>query len=419
MNTLDLIEKVICSGIKLQLESGKLKITAPKNTLSPQLLEEIKSKKEEIIELLSGMDKHTAIEPVEKKEYYQVSSTQKRLYILQQLELASTSYNMPMAIPLGKGIESRRVEETFRKLITRHESLRTSFAMVGEEPVQKINETVDFKIEFHDISKEEESAPHTIPHASTIKNFISPFDLSGPPLLRAALIKTPDENDILLIDMHHIITDGTSHAILTEEFRGLYTGTELALLRLQYKDYSEWLNRKEQQKLMKQQESYWLKTFTHELPIPHLPCDYQRPEIQSFEGYSQNFILPEEETRDLRNIAEEFETTLYILLLAVFNILLSKLCHQEDIIIGTPIAARRHIDLQPIVGMFVNTLPMRNYPSGHKTFRQFLKEVKKGTLKAYENQEYPFEELVDKISIRRDTSHNPVFDVMFNLLNQA
>ncbi|UCH98177.1 MAG: non-ribosomal peptide synthetase, partial [Candidatus Aminicenantes bacterium] len=295
----------------------------------------------------------------------------------------------------------------------RHESLRTSFEIMGEKPVQKIHERdgIEFGIDYYEV----ESLGHM---QEIIKNFERPFDLSKAPLLRAAVIKTIEKKHLLLVDMHHIITDGRSRDILIKEFKALYEGKHLPALRIQYKDYAEWQKRPQQQELLKQQETYWVTLFSDELPVLDLPIDYPRPVMQNFEGSCVSFAIEGERARKLKEITADADATLYMSLLAVFNILLSKLSGQEDVIVGTPIAARRHADLEPIIGMFVNTLPMRNYPVGHHTFPGFLKEVKERTLTAFENQEYPFEELVDKLSLQRDISRNPVFDVMFVLQSQ-
>jgi amino acid adenylation domain-containing protein/thioester reductase-like protein len=387
---------------------------------------------------------HYSLQPVEKKEYYMLSSAQKRLYVLHQVELNSQAYNMQEVISLLEETETGKLEGVFKKLINRHESLRTSFAMIGNEPVQRIHDEVEFKIEYYDIKevevkvREEPSpgsegtrglAPLPIepaarspqPAAALINSFIRPFDLSRAPLLRAGLIKTNQNRGLLLLDMHHIITDGISQNILEKEFMALCgkPGEELARQRLQYKDFSEWQNKEKQKESLMRQESYWVNLLSppDELPALSLPIDYPRPLIQSFAGHSLNFTLGEEETRTLKHIAKKSGTTLYMTLLAVFTILLSKLSGQEDIIVGTPTAGRRHSDIEQIIGMFVNTLAMRNYPAGEKTVEKFLLEVKKNTLEAFENQEYQFEDLVDRISVRRDTSRNPLFDVMFNLPN--
>ncbi|MCX6582597.1 MAG: amino acid adenylation domain-containing protein [Candidatus Aminicenantes bacterium] len=355
---------------------------------------------------------HIALEPAEEKGYYELSPAQKRLYIMHQLVSNDTGYNMPIVIPLVENIEKEKVETVFKKLVERHESLRTSFITVNEMPVQRIHRGVDFSIGYYEIKEEAEVAP-------LIAGFTMPFQFDTPPLLRVNLVKVDAARRFLFIDTHHIITDGTSLDILEREFAALCSGEELPVLRFRYRDYSEWHHKTLQQEAIKKQEAHWLKEFSGEIPVLDLPTDYPRLAEQGIEGNTALFSLDSRETRILKAVAQQNDVTLYMALLAVFSILFAKLGGQEDIIIGTPIAARRHTDLQPIIGMFVNSLALRNYPSGEKPLKHYLNEVKQQTLAAYENQEYPFEELVEHLAVNRDTGRNPVFDVMLNLLNQG
>ncbi|MCP5103825.1 MAG: amino acid adenylation domain-containing protein, partial [bacterium] len=359
---------------------------------------------------MSMEDKYRAIVPVEEKEYYILSSAQKRLYILQQMEPESTGYNMPQVMPLGTAVDKDLLEETFRKMIRRHESLRTSFIMVNEEPVQRIHKNVSFKID-DIVGTEHRSVPNLI------GNFVTPFDLQSAPLMRVGLVKLAEEKYSFMMDMHHIITDGISLDILKTEFMALLAGETLAPPRLQYKDYAEWQNSDSQKKYLEQQEQYWLERFAGELPVLNLPCDYPRPAVQSFEGKSSDFSLDRESTAALRALAAAGDATIYMVLLMVFNLLLARLGSQEDVVVGSPTAGRRHTDLENIAGMFVNTLAMRNYPSGEKDVKCFIAEVKENALEAFENQDYPFEDLVEKIAAVRDIGRNPVFDVLFSLHN--
>ncbi|MCP4148550.1 MAG: amino acid adenylation domain-containing protein, partial [bacterium] len=383
-------------------------------------------------------EKYIAIQPVEKKEYYNLSSAQKRLYILQQMEPESTAYNMPYTLPLLKDSDPVKLLEVFKKLIQRHESLRTSFHMIpvtpgggqvtpgggpitpdgapvtpGEViPVQKLHDEVEFEIEYYKPGAGGQEA----------KTFFRPFEMSKAPLLRVGIIETTQtgnayQNRILMLDMHHIITDGTSQDLLIKEYHAMAAAESVSPLKLQYKDYAEWQNSEKQKKLIKQQEETWINQLSGELPILNLPTDYPRPIIQNFEGQTLSFMLNEEKSNNLKAIAKENEVTLYMTILSIFTIMLSKLSGQEDIIVGTPTAGRRHADLEKIIGMFVNTLAIRNYPEGGKTYKEYLRELKKNTLKAFENQDYQFENLVERLSVRRDTGRNPIFDVMFNLLN--
>ena len=347
---------------------------------------------------------YESILPVEEKEYYSLSFAQERMYILQQMDLNSTAYNMPQVIPLTGGIDTGRLEEAFRKLIRRHDSLRTSFHMSGDRPVQRIHKQVNFEID----------------RLQDQYLSVRPFDLSHAPLLRVGLLNVEKEQYqqyILIVDMHHIISDGVSHQVLKEDFMAFYQGNELPSLRIQYKDFAQWQNSPKEVERLHQQMSYWLKELAGEIPVLEIPLDYPRPMIQSFEGSSIDFQISEEETRGLNALALNCGGTLFMVLTTAVNILLAKLSSLEEIIIGTPIAGRRHPDLEKIIGMFVNTLALRNYPNGEQTFIEFLGDVKERLLTVFENQEYPFEVLVDKLSLKRDMGRNPLFDVMFALQN--
>jgi len=348
--------------------------------------------------------RYFSIEVTEKKEYYTLSPAQKRLFFLHQLDSNNTAYNIPLIMRVEGEIDKQRCEETIRQLISRHDSLRTSFQEVDNKPVQRINEDVTFEVEYYTSE-------------AIIHRFIRPFNLSNAPLLRVGLIKEKELKVIFMIDMYHIIADGVSTGIFFSEFMSLYSGESLAPLTLQYKDYSEWLNHEERRSVINEQGKYWQKDFEGEIPVLNLPTDYPRPFVKSFEGDSMIFDLDVDETEKLKAIACREEATLYMILLTLYNILLSKLSGQEDIIVGTTIRGRNHADLEHIIGMFVNTLAIRNYPESEKTFKEFLREVKQKTLASFENQDYPFEELVGKSALKRDLSRNPLFDVMFDLQN--
>ncbi|MCX6580880.1 MAG: amino acid adenylation domain-containing protein [Candidatus Aminicenantes bacterium] len=382
-----------------------------------------------------GVDKYAAVEPVEEKEYYPLSSVQKRIYILQQIEVGSTGYNTPLLFRLAGRVDRGRMESVFQSLVARHESLRTSFELINGEVVQRIRKEVEFKIEYYDLATDEHGQTRTLlkvlgspetlfqkgfwPPEAIIKSFIRPFDVSCAPLLRVGLAEMGNDSYLFMVDMHHSITDGSSIGILIREFAALYAGETLPVLRIQYKDYTHWQNSDKQREAVKAQGAYWLGIFEGELPVLNLPTDYARPALQSFEGNRTQFEISREQAGALRSLALKEDVTLFMALLSLYNIMLAKICGQEDIVIGTPIAGRNHADLQGIIGMLVNTLALRNAPSGEKTFREFLKEVRKSTLAAFENRDYPFEDLVEQATrqINRDVSRNPIFDTIFNLLN--
>ncbi|BFH70999.1 hypothetical protein PsJ27TS7_49990 [Paenibacillus dendritiformis] len=351
----------------------------------------------------------TAIPAAEPSEYYPLSSAQKRLYILNQLEGAELSYNIPGAMLLEGELDRQRFEEAFRGLVARHETLRTGFEMVKGEAVQRIYEEAAFQVEYVRISGEQAE--------ETVRQFVRPFDLAKPPLLRVGLAELAPDRHILMFDTHHIVSDGVSIDVLIEEFVRLYSGEQLEPLRIQYKDYAVWQQSDEQKAQLAKQEAYWLDMFRGELPVLELPTDYPRPAMQSYEGRTLQLFMHKEKSEGLKRLAAENGATLYMVLLAGYTILLQKYTGQEDVVVGTPIAGRNHSDVQPLIGMFVNTLAIRSYPAAGKTFLDYLKEIKQTTLGAFEHQNYPFEELVDKVNVARDLSRNPLFDTMFALQN--
>jgi amino acid adenylation domain-containing protein/non-ribosomal peptide synthase protein (TIGR01720 family) len=355
-------------------------------------------------------DRFIAVKPVEVKEYYVQSSEQKRMYVLQQIDSEGTAYNLPQIYPVEEALDRERLENTFRKLIQRHENLRTSFHFIDGKAVQKIHREVEFTIEY--FNRLDEGAKG---------NFVRSFDLWQAPLLRVRVVKKAPHLHLMFVDMHHIISDGISHLVLMQDFHRLYRGEAAPELKLQYKDYAEWQAAEKQQKEVKKQEAYWLSIFAGDIPVLDLPVDHPRPMMQSFEGNYLVSMVGKEETRELKGAASKEDATLFMIVLALFNVLLSKLSGQEEIIVGNPTAGRRHADLEKIIGMFVTTLPMWNSLSPGIPFNRFLRDVKERTLAAFENQEYPFEDLVERLSekVTRDVSRNPIFDVVFVLQNQG
>lgn len=356
-------------------------------------------------------DEYEIIPLATNKSYYPLSSAQKRMYILQQMTLGKTIYNNTIVKVMEEEITLVDLEKTFTKLIQRHESLRTSFELVDNIPVQKIFAKVNFTVQSYSMTKDEN-------FDKIVNQFVKPFDLSKAPLFRLAVLRRKDVEDLLMIDIHHIISDHLSLDIIFADFVALYQGKELKPLPLQYKDYSEWQNSQKQRKCVQDMEEYWLRQFVEKPEVLNLPLDFERPLSQSFAGNVINFEFDSTVTERLNRFTKGQGTTNFNVLLAVYNIFLYKLTNQEDIVVGCPVSGRYRSDFENIVGLFINTLAMRNHPTGDLTFQEFLHKVKANTIEAFNYQEYQFEELVEKVSPVRDTSRNPLFEVMFNYLEQ-
>lgn len=409
MSALEIILELRRLNVGIKVENQNLKLSASKGAVDDRLINQIRDNKSEIINILLRNDS-VNFRSSEKKEWYPTSSAQRRMYSLQLLDKKSKAYNIPRIIGLGNNIDIEKIERIFILLIKRHESFRSSFHIINDEIVQKVHEDVNFKISVNQIK-----------HAELQKfmdDFVQAFDLSKPPLMKVGIVHTDINEYFLIIDIHHIISDVSSSLILEKEFNELYNNQDLVVLPFQYKDYSVWQNSKVYKQIVKQQESFWLKQFQEEISALQLPYDYARPTVFSSEGAKVSFILDKEETKHIKKIAEQNGMTLYMVLFSAYAILFSKLSQQEDIIIGTPLAGRNYFELENIVGMFVNTLAIRNEVRESDSIKDFLQRVKRKTLESFDNQDYQFEDLVEKV-VERDISRNSLFDVMFNLLNQV
>jgi iturin family lipopeptide synthetase A len=340
------------------------------------------------------------------KKSYVTSSEQRRMYFLQSLDEYSTLYNETELVWMLGELDKQKVVDAFTQIIQRHESLRTSFRIQDNVLKQFLNERFKFEVQYlpYDETKREE----------LIHALIHPFDLtSDESLLRVTILEKNPLEHLMIMDSHHIVMDGVSRFVLREEFNKLYNKEALPLLKLQYKDYSEWQQSSAQQEIIAEQKKFWRNEFAEELSTLELPTDFSRPLVQSHEGDSIQFEISAAETKKIKAVASAAGTTVYTVLLASLNILLAKLGNQEDIIIGTPVAGRPHAELEHLIGMFVNTIALRNYPKSDKPFNEFLSDVRSRSIACFDNQSLPFEELINELKLERDASRNPLFDVMF------
>ncbi|MGB7606207.1 MAG: condensation domain-containing protein, partial [Lutisporaceae bacterium] len=412
------IEKVGINDNFFELGGHSLKATNMLSRIPKELHASISFKMlfmaptiKEIAKILQPIAKNTypEIEATEEKEYYPASSAQKRMFILQSMSPKSISYNIAMPILIEGTLDSVKLEGILNKIIARHEVLRTTFKFTDGVLLQKIHKDVAIRIAYTEMRESEVEA--------FFQRFVRPFDLSKLPLIRVALIKIAHQKHILLLDMHHAVSDGTSLGILIREFVELYEGYELPKLKIQYRDYVVWQNKLVENGIIKKQEEYWINEFTEPAPALKISKDNFGTDIPDSKGDSISMDISEELTAGLKNIAKNTGSTLYMVLLAAYNVLLQKHTGIEDITVGSLIAARPHADLENIMGMFVNTVAMRSFPNMDKTLTVFLAEVRDKSLKAYENQDYQFDELVNKLGVQRDMANNPIFNTLFVLQN--
>ena len=370
----------------------------------------------EISRLITPLDKNigSQISPVGKREYYPTSSAQKRIYYSSTMsDKSSLLYNTSGALILDKLPDISKLEFAFNKLIQNQSSLRTYFELKDNQVIQKIKDNIDFKLDI------DNSIITNKQIKSIFNNFIKPFDLSMAPLFRAKIVKLENNKALLMIDMHHIISDGTSLSILINDVCKTYNNNNnIPELKIDYKDYSVWENNKLNNGDFKEAEDYWTNQFKDEVPVLNLPTK-PRPAVQSFEGNKIYAEIDKLNTEKVNNLAKNLGVTPYMLLLSAYYILLYKYTSQEDIVVGTPIVNRSSNELYDIVGMFVNSLPLRVNIDSNLTFSNFINNVKDICLESYKYQSYPFDELVSKLNLTRDTSRNPLFDTMFIYQNNG
>ncbi|MNO20449.1 Tyrocidine synthase 3 [compost metagenome] len=348
------------------------------------------------------------IPPGGLREYYPVLSGQKRLFLLHELQNGLDGYNMPGVLLLEGQANIEEMEAALQAVIHRHEPLRTSFSWADGEIVQRIHSDAKLKLEIFEGIQDDEIA-------AFVRSFVRPFHLTQPPLLRAGLIRTVSGRQIVLIDMHHMISDGVSLVRLLEDFAKAYRGEALPPLEVQLKDYALWQQGRFQSGALEEHRKFWLDSFAS--PVPRLKLSDQGEASCENEGAVFHFRANGELRTKLMEYAADQGATLYMVLLAAYYVLLSKYTGQEDIVIGTPVAGRIRPELEPLIGMFVNTLALRSRPDRSKAFEKYLLEVRDLTLKALRYQEYPFELLVQELDIQTQPGQSPLFNTLFVMQN--
>lgn len=347
--------------------------------------------------------------------YYPVSSGQKRQYILNQISPGSVCYNMPCICEVTGDIAVERIEGILQKIVNRHEVFRTKFHIIDNEIKQQVEDSSTFKVTYGMVDKED------IP--KLIKQFIRPFDLSKAPLLRVGYYEINEEGKhLLMMDMHHIISDGKSMEILIRELGDLYLNKELPELAIQYKDFACWQYDFLKGEEIKKQEAFWihqLQTEKVHTNVLNLPYDYPRPKIMSFEGENLDFFLEQRYVRQLKKLANSKGTTVYIVLLTIYTMLLHLYTDQKEFIVGSLISSRHFAKADKTIGLFTNYLPLKMNINRDLVFEELLEQVKETTIQAFDNQDYPFEMIVEKLNVNKDLSRNPLFDTMIILHNQG
>ncbi|MFC4634987.1 amino acid adenylation domain-containing protein [Dokdonia ponticola] len=406
--------------IGLKVVDGNLKINAPKGTLTPEIIDQIKMHKSELVALLSSSE---SIPKAAKKDYYALTSSQQRLWTLSQFEAGNTAYNIFNAFEFKGEIDIDVLSLAYIKLIERHESLRTIFKEDEQGQLSQYiipMETYTGALQFVDLS---DATTHDIRAYSEAMQ-MQAFNLAQGPLFIGSIVKVADHKHILMFTMHHIIGDGWSMELLNKEFIVLYNGLSLGQevilpeLPIQYKDYSEWQNTDTRKALLEKSKTFWLDTFSGALPVLELPSYKIRPKHKTYNGSSIYHKFSETFTSQLNTYAQQNEATLFMVLMTGINGLLSRYANTRDIILGTPVAGREHSDLENQVGLYLNTLAIRTRFEQTTSFEELLAIQKNTLLNAYTHQEYPFDRLVEELEIKRDISRSVLFDTLVVFQNQ-
>ncbi|HJT73674.1 MAG TPA: amino acid adenylation domain-containing protein, partial [Chitinophaga sp.] len=423
----NLLRRLKENNISVSLDKSDLKVKFNGAGLSDTLIRELKDNKVQILEYLTKLskDKYTAsIAPAPESGHYPLSSSQKRLWVLSQLEEGNIAYNMPGVYVFEGKLDQAALTKAFNTLIARHESLRTVFREDKQGNVRQFinpQQKSSFSISFRDLRQEKEQEVKV--ERLVREEAVRPFDLYAGPLLRAGLLQVADNRWIFTYTMHHIISDGWSMNILIREVLQFYNAyvnngkNPLSPLRIHYKDYAVWQQEQLSGEQLQHHRNYWLQQFEGELPVLELRTDKPRPSIKTYSGGAVSKTIGRNITTALKSVAQEQGATLFMGLLAGVNALLHRYTGQEDFIIGSPIAGREHMDLDDQIGFYLNTLALRARFRGQDSYLDLLKHIKQVTLGAYEHQVYPLDELIDEMDFRRDRSRNPLFDVVMVLQN--
>jgi amino acid adenylation domain-containing protein len=370
---------------------------------------------------LKGRVRSFSIVPRAHRDVAPLSFAQERLWFLERLEPGSATYNIPWPLRLRGTPDAGALERALGEIVRRHESLRTVFREVDGAPVQVVVPFGGFTLAADDLSRLAEAEREAEMRRRITGEAARPFDLAAGPLFRASLLRLGAEEHVLLLSMHHIVSDEWSMGVLSRELSVLYEayreGRESPLpeLAVQYADYAAWQREQLKGEALEQQLGYWRERLADAPALLELPTDHPRPAVQTFRGATERVQLPAEVLERLRALALREGATLYMVALSAFQALLSRYSGSEDVVVGTPIAGRERSEVGGLIGFFVNTLVLRTDVSGDPGFRELLGRVREVTLGAYEHQELPFEKLVAELQPERSLSHSPLFQVSFTL----
>ncbi len=354
------------------------------------------------------------IQKVSRERELAPSPAQRRFWFLDQLEPGRPIYNVPLALRFRAPADPRYLEEGFKQLARRHEILRAAFRSVAGQPVLVIRPELDLKLAVEDLEPLPGQEREDRVRERIDEEIHRAFDLERGPLMRVALLRVSPDDHVLIIVLHHIISDGWSIEVLLRDLWEIISGRaeQLPVLPIQYADFAAWQNECIKKGYLEAEASFWKQQLDGLHPVLELPADYPRPVTQSYEGAMEQIVLPPDFAGRLHEFSRQRSVTLFMTLLAAFQTLLHRYTGEEDIAVGTPVAGRTRSETEELIGLFVNTLILRTNLGGGPSFAELLSRVRRTTLAAYEHQAMPFERLVEELKPPRDPSRNPLIQVM-------
>lgn len=362
------------------------------------------------------VDQEVQIQRVKDKKYYPASNAQKRMFFLSQLDKEKIAYHVPMALLLEGEVDADAVEKIINQLISRHEILRTSFVMKGNELIQIVHPRSHLSINSYKLDRcLNDNDSYTIT-SELCKKFVQEMVLTKAPLMRAEFVKFDNDKNILLLDFHHMIADGISQGIFVDEFSKLLLKEELPEIKIRYRDFSEWEKECYKLGILKPEEEYWLNKFVRKDYNLQLPSDYKKKDLSSYQGENFFFGFSTKLSDKIRFFLKNNGITLYMFMMSVYDVLLYKYTNQKEIVVGSAVTGRSHPDLQKVFGVFVNTIAIKNDLHGDATFLELLRDVKENIMEGFENSRYPFEELISKLGGNKK-GNNPLFNTMLVVEN--
>ena len=425
----ELFNELIELDVHVGLQGDDISIKGLKKEYAPVLIPKIKEHKNDLIAYLKSLENisHTSFSSIDKVPQaasYPLSPSQYRLWIISQFEEASIAYNIPTRIMLNGDYDIACLQKAIHAVIERHEILRTVFKENGVGELRQWvlpKATLNFEISYIDYSEKDKQ--DVVVDTYIAEDSIKPFDLINGPLLRVSLLKKAANSYVLYYNMHHIISDGWSMNVLMDDVLVYYEAyktniePKLSALRIQYKDYATWQLQQLESDKQEEHKSFWLQQLKGNIPLLDLPSEKLRPRVMTYNGRNFGSVISVADTQNLKAYCKDNGGSLFMGIIAVWNVLLSKYTSQNTIILGTPVSGRNHLELENQIGFYVNTLLLKNEVDQQLTFDTFFKKIVKNTLTSFEHQDYPFDSILEDLQFKKDISRNSLFDVMITIAN--